>query len=149
MNEDIIKNLLRHAIGYDPLYTFAETANKTNYPPHDVLVTDDNHYRLVLAVAGFSEDQLSVQLERQTLIISGTESDYPANYRYAHKGIASRAFSRQFKLGEHIQVVDARLENGLLTIDLERVVPDADKPRRIEISGKNVAKEIESAGIFS
>lgn len=149
MNEDIIKNLLRHAIGYDPLYTFAETANKTNYPPHDVLITGENRYRLVLAVAGFSEEQLSVQLERQTLIVSGTEAEVPAEFQYAHKGIASRAFSRQFKLGEHIQVVDAHLQNGLLVIDLERLVPDADKPRRIEISRKTARKEIESASVSS
>lgn len=128
------ETLLRNAIGYDPLQRFAEMVATTSYPPHNIEKLDDDRYRLTLAVAGFAREEIEITLQKGILIVTGAKStdaaDRPA---FLYQGIAFRDFSRQFKLGEHVEVTAATLKDGLLVIDLERKLPEEQKARLIAI----------------
>jgi molecular chaperone IbpA len=126
----------RSTVGFDSLFNMLErTADAANgYPPYNIERSDDTHYRITLAVAGFQEKDLSVETQNGVLTVSGrAEETTPANFLY--RGISGRQFERSFQLAEHVEVRSARLENGLLQIDLERVIPEEMKPRRIAING--------------
>jgi molecular chaperone IbpA len=138
--------LLRSSIGFDRFGQLFDTVNRleeaTNgYPPYNIEKQGDDKYRVTLAVAGFNEDELSVVQHESTLIISGkgAEQGNGDDRRYLHRGIARRAFERRFQLADYVKVVGAALDNGLLHVDLERVVPEAMKPRKIQIGSAQSA----------
>ncbi|SET68743.1 Hsp20 family protein [Oceanicella actignis] len=132
--------LYRTTIGFDRLASLldnvlaAETA-QGGYPPYNIEKTGEDAYRITVAVAGFSEDELSVETRDGQLTISGrkVEDEQERGRTFLHRGIAARAFEKRFQLADHVRAVGARIENGLLHVDLVREVPEALKPRRIEI----------------
>ncbi|MCL2899193.1 small heat shock chaperone IbpA [Brenneria tiliae] len=128
--------LYRSAIGFDRLFNLLETGQSQSnggYPPYNVELVDENQYRIAIAVAGFSEQELDITAHDNLLIVKGAHVGEPAARNYLYQGIAERNFERKFQLAEHIQIKGAHLENGLLYIDLQRIVPETMKPRRIEI----------------
>ncbi|MFG1174624.1 small heat shock chaperone IbpA [Erwiniaceae bacterium CAU 1747] len=129
--------LYRSSIGFDRLINLLETSqgqgNNGGYPPYNVELVAENHYRITIAVAGFAESELEITSHDNLLSVRGSHPEEQEQRTYLYQGIAERNFERKFQLAEHVHVRDARLENGLLYIDLERVVPEANKPRRIEI----------------
>ncbi|MBS0055449.1 small heat shock chaperone IbpA [Yersinia sp. Marseille-Q3913] len=136
MRNSELAPLYRSAIGFDRLFNLLESGqNQSNggYPPYNVELVDDNNYRIAIAVAGFSEQDLEITTQDNILIIRGSHAGEPAQRTYLYQGIAERNFERKFQLAEHVKIKGANLVNGLLYIDLERVVPENLKPRRIEI----------------
>ncbi len=130
--------LFRTAIGFDRLAQLADTAQDTAaqaYPPYNIERTGDDTYRLTMAVAGFSQDDLEMTVRENTLIIAGRVKAEAVKGEVLYRGIAGRAFERRFVLADHIVVDGADLQNGLLHVGLKRVVPEALKPRRIAIGG--------------
>jgi molecular chaperone IbpA len=134
----------RSTVGFDHLFDMLEQAVDAGngYPPYNIERTDETNYRISVAVAGFSEKDLNVEVRDGVLTLTGKreESD---KQNYLHQGIAGRAFERRFQLAEHVEVRAAKLENGLLHIDLERIVPEEKKPRRIAINAPEI-KTIDS-----
>lgn len=133
----------RSTIGFDRLFDMLEESNVgngDNYPPFDLVMVDDDQYRIDLAVAGFSRDDIDITAQQNQLIVKGKRSDDDGT-KYVHRGIATREFERQFGLADHIRVTDADLHDGLLSISLVREVPEAMKPRSIEIGGATSAKQ--------
>ena len=126
----------RSTVGFDRLLNLLESASEQGYPPYNIERTDEDNYRVTLAVAGFAEKDLAVDVKDRVLTISGKREDAADQPQAAllHQGIAGRAFERSFQLAEHVEVKAARLENGLLHVDLERIVPEEKKPRRIQIN---------------
>ncbi|MGM3173804.1 small heat shock chaperone IbpA [Dickeya lacustris] len=128
--------LYRSAIGFDRLFNLLEAGQSQGnggYPPYNVELVDENQYRIAIAVAGFAESELDITAHDNMLIIKGAHSGEASARNYLYQGIAERNFERKFQLAEHIQIKGANLENGLLFIDLLRVIPETLKPRRIEI----------------
>ena len=123
----------RSTVGFDRLINLLESASEQGYPPYNIERTDEDNYRVTLAVAGFAEKDLSVDVKDRVLTITGKRED-GQKADFLHQGIAGRAFERSFQLAEHVEVKAARLENGLLHVDLERIVPEEKKPRRITIN---------------
>jgi molecular chaperone IbpA len=138
--------LYRTIVGFDRLADMIDTAAKQEtgvaYPPYNIEQVSEHEYLIELAVAGFAETDIEVEVQENVLSVSGKRAvnESQTTRNYLHRGIAERAFERRFHLADHIQVRDARLENGLLTIRLEREVPEAMKPRRIEVNGRAGAK---------
>ena len=126
----------RSTVGFDHLFDLLESASDTvqGYPPYNIERSDDTHYRVTVAVAGFAEPELSVEVKDDVLTVSGKRED-AIKPSFLHQGIAVRAFQRSFRLADHVEVKAARLENGLLHIELERLVPEEKKPRQIAING--------------
>lgn len=132
--------LFRHSVGYDRLEQLLDSAMRSDdgnsYPPYNIEQLNEDSYRITMAVAGFGEADLDVTVNDGVLIVSGKQEDQNAeNVVYVHRGIAGRAFERRFQLADHIVVKGGALENGLLHIDLERIIPEDKKPRKIEIAG--------------
>ena len=141
----------RSSVGFDRILDLMDESLRlqpeNSYPPYNILRTGENSYRVSLAVAGFKPDQISVTVQQNTLVITGRENQ-KTEHDYMHRGIAARDFERRFSLADFVEVKEATFEDGLLQIDLVREVPEAMKPKRIEIrSGKalqdNKAKTIE------
>jgi len=134
--------LYRSTVGFDRLFNLldgAPDAQGQSYPPYNIERLGETDYRITMAVAGFAEGDLSIEVKESALTVTGkrTEDEKKA---YLHQGIAARTFERRFQLADHVEVSGAKLENGLLHIELKRVIPDAKKPRRIEIgAGANTA----------
>lgn len=131
--------LYRSAIGFDRLASLFDEAARVDtpaYPPYNIELVDENKYCITMAVAGFSENELEVEVEGDSLKVSGRKEKDEEAKKYLHQGIAARNFERRFNLADHVEVRGARVENGLLHIDLERVIPEAMKPRKIEIEHK-------------
>ena len=131
--------LHRHAIGFDQLFdqlnkTFANSKTDGNYPPHNVVKLDDTHYVLELAVAGFSETEIDLELKDNTLTVKGDRNKTDKEVEYLHKGISTRNFVRTFPLAEHIQVKGATVKNGILSVALEEIVPEEQKAKKIAIT---------------
>jgi molecular chaperone IbpA len=131
----------RSTVGFDRLFDMLENSaasqGQENYPPFDLIKTGDNDYRIQLAVAGFRPDEIDITAQQNVLIVTGKkadESDEPGS-DFIYRGIAARSFERRFGLADHIQVKGADLKDGLLLIDLVREIPEAMKPRRINIGG--------------
>ena len=126
----------RTTVGFDRLLDLLDQAegNAQGYPPYNIERSDENHYRVTLAVAGFAEKDLGIEVRDGVLTVEGRRGEANAQAAYLHQGIAGRAFERQFQLAEHVEVKGARLENGLLHIELERIVPEEKKPRKIIIN---------------
>jgi len=131
--------LFRSTIGFDRLFDRLDSAGQYDttqaYPPYNIERTDETHYRITLAVAGFAEKDLNVEVREGVLSVQGKRDEATQSQPgYLYQGIAGRAFDRRFQLAENVEVVGAKLENGLLHIDLERIVPEEQKPRRIQIN---------------
>ena len=134
-------------LGFDSLERMLDRAQKNSesYPPYNIEQIDPNHLRITVAVAGFSEDDLTIEVEDKQLVIRGQHSeDETTTHQYLYHGIASRQFQRSFVLADGIEVMDARLDNGLLHIDLEQNEPET-KVRQIKISKKGAEKNIEKS----
>lgn len=136
--------LLRSSIGFDPFTRLLDAAEESSggYPPYDIEKRGEDSYRVSLAVAGFTLADLDLTVRDKTLIVSGRakpEAEGEKAVKYLHRGIARRAFERRFELADTIQVTGASLENGLLHVDLVRVVPEALKPRQIRITEAQAA----------
>ena len=135
--------LFRTAIGYDRLARLAdsvqETASAQAYPPYNIERTGEDSYRITMAVAGFSQDELEIVVRDNTLLVSGRVKADESKGEVLYRGIAGRAFERRFALADHIVVEGADLKNGLLHVGLKRVVPEALKPRRVAIGGAQPA----------
>jgi molecular chaperone IbpA len=124
----------RSTVGFDRLLDLLESADTAQgYPPYNIERSDENNYRVTIAVAGFGEKDLAIEVADGVLTVIG-KRDSAAVPTYLHQGIAGRAFERKFQLAEHVEVKGAKLENGLLHVALERVVPEAKKPRRVAIN---------------
>ncbi|MEL6608073.1 MAG: Hsp20 family protein [Pseudomonadota bacterium] len=137
--------LYRATVGFDQMADLMDRvltndAGAQSYPPYNIEKTADDAYRISIAVAGFTGDELEVEVKENALHVSAKKADDASDRKYLHRGIATRAFSRRFHLADHVRVSGASHENGMLHIDLVREVPEALKPRRIEI---NAPKAIE------
>ena len=128
--------LYRSAVGFDNLAALLDsiTANERNqpsYPPYNIELLEQDKYRITMAVAGFSDEEIAVQTENNTLTVAATRAQVEGDKKptYLHQGIAERSFRRQFRLADHVKVVSANLANGLLHIYLEKEIPEAMKPR--------------------
>jgi molecular chaperone IbpA len=131
--------LFRSTVGFDRLYRLMDAAirfedNASSYPPYNIERTGEDTYRITMAVAGFSENDLSITTRDNQLLISGKLAKEDDKTSYLHRGIAGRAFERRFTLADHIRVSGASLANGLLHVDLVRELPEAMKPRQIKIN---------------
>lgn len=131
--------LYRSTVGFDRLFSMLDTVgtpeNAPTYPPYNIERTGENTYRITMAVAGFAEGELAIESRQNVLTVTGEKAEAEGEGReFLHRGIAGRAFERRFQLAEHVEVKGASLKNGLLHIELLRVVPEAMKPRRIEIA---------------
>ena len=139
--------LFRHSVGFDRMQRLLDSAaqaeQSTAYPPYNIEQVGEDGYQVTVAVAGFSDDELDITLTDRSLVVTGKSGRDESESNYLHRGIAGRAFERRFELADHIQVKGAKLENGLLHIALERIVPENEKPRRIEIAADASAKAIE------
>lgn len=136
--------LFRRSIGFDrlnDLFDYAMQSDTPNYPPYNIEKTGDHHYRIVVATAGFAEEELMINLENQVLTILGKPAEERTDnaIEFLHKGIARRSFKLSLRLDEHIEVQHADYENGLLKIDLERIIPEEKLPRQIPI-GKRIER---------
>lgn len=130
--------LMRSTIGFDRIGRLLDMAARPTeealaYPPYNIEKSGDDAYRITMAVAGFAPAELTVTLSEGSLVISGRHGDEPQGTTFLHRGIAARAFERRFDLADTIRVVDSRLENGLLHVNLVREIPEAKKPRQIPI----------------
>jgi len=133
--------LMRATVGFDRMMNLLDSAgrfeNAPAYPPYNIEKLGESEYRITMAVAGFAEDELDVTVKENSLVIAGRQDKTEGDEgRYLHRGIATRAFERRFELADHIQVTGARIENGLLHVDLVREIPEAMKPRSITIESK-------------
>ncbi|OUR61999.1 heat-shock protein [Colwellia sp. 39_35_sub15_T18] len=146
--------LYRSFIGFDHLAGLIDKASRadkqSSYPPYNVELLAEDQYRITMAVAGFSEEDIDIESKDNSLVIVGTKNigankasdDKTTNSRrFLHQGIAERNFERKFQLGDHVKVIGAFMENGLLHVDLQREIPEALKPRKIAINGKSLLSE--------
>ncbi|MBN9465016.1 MAG: Hsp20 family protein [Proteobacteria bacterium] len=132
--------LYRSAVGFDRLANLLENAARSSqdsgYPPYNIETLGENAYRIEIAVAGFTPDELNIEVKENLLTVTGRKSandDVVPQKTYLHRGLAERDFERRFQLADYVVVTDANLVNGLLTITLKRELPEALKPRRVEI----------------
>ncbi len=148
MNHFDFSPLFRSSIGFDRLSRLIDEslrgAEQGGYPPYNIEKTGENDYRIAMAVAGFGADELSLVQQENTLVISGQKKDADAPGSYLHRGLAARSFERRFQLADFIRVAAARIENGLLYVDLVREVPEAMKPRRIAIETGAAPQRLEA-----
>ena len=143
--------LYRTSVGFDRLASLMSSASRqdqgNSFPPYNIRTTSEDNYQITMAVAGFSDADIDITTEHNRLLVSGQRNEEEEQGEYLHRGIATRSFERRFNLADHVKVVSASMENGLLHINLEREIPEAMKPRSIEI-GKPSAKllDIEKEG---
>lgn len=138
MNAYDFSPLFRTAIGFDRLTEALESANRADaggYPPYNIELTGEDQYRISMAVAGFSADEIEIETKDNLLKVSGKKGADVSDRKYLHRGIAKRDFERTYQLADYVRVDGADLKDGLLHIDLLREVPETMKPRRIEIRG--------------
>lgn len=153
MRSHDLSPLYRATVGFERVAdlmdrVLSSDVTQPGYPPCNIEKTLDNSYRITLAVAGFSADELSVDVEENQIVISARKAEDDSNRTFLHRGIATRAFERRFHLADHVKVTGAIHVNGLLHVDLVREVPEALKPRRIEIArgDETEATVVENAG---
>ena len=135
-----LANLNRALIGFDTLFEnfenrFANQIN-SNYPPYNILKQGEDRYEIQIAVTGFSPDEISVQIDQDQLIIKGQSTNNDDETTYLHRGLAQRDFTRVFALAEHIEVGEASIKNGVLKIEVTRIVPESLKPRVLKIKAE-------------
>jgi len=139
--------LYRSVVGFDRLADLLDAAgadNSAGYPPYNIERTADNAYRVEIAVAGFRAEDLNIEVKENLLTVHGHKGANDNARRYLHRGLAARNFERRFQLADYVVVEDARLENGLLAISLKRELPEALKPRRIDITTDRAPDLIET-----
>ena len=138
--------LYRSTVGFDRLFSMLDGFEfAPGYPPYNIERTGENDYRVTVAVAGFGENELSIEAKENTLTIKGSKQvKEEQDGEVLYQGIAARAFERVFQLADHVQVKNANLENGLLHVDLVREVPEAKKPRQVPIGNGNGKAEVEA-----
>ncbi|WP_421866458.1 Hsp20 family protein [Motiliproteus sp.] len=146
MNTIDFSPLYRSSVGFDRLASLLDQTLQHNqsgngYPPYNIEVVDDLRYSITLAVAGFEEKDLELEVESGVLTVRGSKSTDDKKRRFLYQGIATRNFERKFSLADYVEVKDAKLENGMLTIDLVKEIPEAMKPRKIHISHEPAAIE--------
>ncbi len=128
--------LYRSSIGFDRVFNLLENAQRTrsisDWPPYDIIRTGEDSYQISIAVAGFTRDEIDITFQSNLLTVTGKRQETPAE-GYLHRGIAARPFEHRFELADHVRVSSAELRNGLLSIDLVREIPEALKPRKIDI----------------
>lgn len=136
-----IPTFARHAIGFNRLFdemnrTFANSRSNDNYPPYNIAKLDDTHYVIEIAVAGFGEEEIDVELKENSLIVKGVKAkkEQDSETEYVHKGISTRGFERNFTLADNVEVRAATVQNGILAIALEQIVPEENKPKKIQIT---------------
>lgn len=146
--------LYRATVGFDQIADLMDRVVNTDqtrpsYPPYNIEKTAADAWRISIAVAGFADDELSVELRENELVVSAKKVSDDTKTKYLHRGIATRAFERRFQLADHVHVTGAGHENGMLSIDLKREVPEALKPRRIEIASGELSndKKIEAKAV--
>ena len=130
--------LYRSAIGFDRMANILDNLNRaeqsqSTYPPYNIELTGEDKYRITMAVAGFDRSEVNIEVNQNNLTVSANKVAEEQARTYLHQGIAARSFERRFQLADHVQVQSANYENGLLHIDLQRIVPEAMKPRNIPI----------------
>ena len=130
--------LYRSAIGFDRMANLLDSLSRTeqnqpSYPPYNIELTGEDQYRITMAVAGFDQSEISLEVHQNHLTVSANKEQEQQARTYLHQGIAARSFERRFQLADHVQVKSADYQNGLLHIDLQRVIPEAMKPRQIPI----------------
>lgn len=135
----------RSAIGFDRMANILDNLNRAeqnqpSYPPYNIELTGEDKYRITMAVAGFDRAEINIEVNQNNLTVSGNKAAEDKARTYLHQGIAARSFERRFQLADHVQVKSANYENGLLHIELQRIIPEAMKPRTIPIDS-NVAQE--------
>ena len=140
----------RSTVGFDRLFDLLDSAAGSDadgvaYPPYNIERLGGNEYRITMAVAGFSEDELKVDVKEQTLSVRGEKKAEDQERQFLHRGIATRAFDRRFRLADHVEVKGADLKDGLLHVDLVRNVPERLKPRTIAISNGSATKQVEAS----
>lgn len=147
--------LFRSTVGFDRLMNLLENSGGWNeasngFPPYNIEKTGEDQYRITLAVAGYGEDELSVEVKENGLTVEGRRKDAEGGRSFLYRGIAGRSFKRQFQLADHVRVVGAQLHNGLLVIDLVREIPETMKSRRIAIQTASapVAVEAETSNVI-
>jgi molecular chaperone IbpA len=133
-----VNQIHRHAIGFDRMFddlnrTFANSKTDGNYPPHNVIRLDDIHHVIEIAVAGFAENEIDVELKDSVLTVTGEQAKKD-DVEYLHKGISTRDFKRTFRLADNTEVKGATIKNGILAIALEHIVPEEQKPKKIAIT---------------
>ena len=139
--------LYRSFIGFDHLASMIDAASRNEkqagYPPYNIELIAEDKYRITMATAGFTEAEIDIQVLENTLLVTGKKADQQkeSNRQYLHKGISERNFERKFQLGDHVNVLAADMQNGLLHIDLERILPEAKKPRKIDIGTSKVINQ--------
>jgi molecular chaperone IbpA len=142
--------LYRSSIGFDRVLDALEAASRVEsidkWPPYNIAKIGEDDYRITMAVAGFTQDDVTVTQERNMLVVSG-EKTGEDNGQYLHRGINGRAFQRRFELADHVKVSDASLVNGLLTIELKRELPEEMKPRRIAVGSTGSPPKVETKRI--
>ena len=145
MNYDF-SPLFRSTVGFDRVLELLDQASRgqtmTNWPPYNIEKTGEDRYRITMAVAGFSPDEIELVQQENVLLVAGQKHPDAEGVQVLHRGIATRAFKQTFNLADHVKVTGAGLENGLLVIELQREVPEALKPRRIEIASGSGPKAI-------
>jgi len=146
MNLDLTP-LFRTSVGFDRMAQMMNQAHNidrsnASYPPYNIETLDENKYQITLALAGFSQNDIEITSEENTLIIRG-KTDTDVERKYLHRGIATRSFERKFQLADHVKVTTAEMENGLLHVQLMKEIPEAMKPRKIEINSNKSSKILE------
>ncbi|GAA0204201.1 Hsp20 family protein [Kangiella japonica] len=147
MNRIDLTPLYRSSVGFDRLASLLDSTlrgeqTSGGYPPYDIEILDENEYAITIAVAGFERDELDIQTEKGVLTVRGRKADTDKERNFLHQGIANRAFERKFNLADYVEVTDANMSNGLLTINLVKEIPEAMKPKKISI-GQADTKTIE------
>jgi len=127
-----LANLSRALVGFDRYFTTNQLQNG-NYPPHNIVKYDDTHYGIEVAVAGFTKDEITVEVDQDQLMITGKRATVTDGVEYLHRGLAARDFEQTFTLAEYMNVVGAEVKDGMLKVQIERIVPEALKPRLITI----------------
>ncbi|MDX3977657.1 Hsp20 family protein [Shinella sp.] len=142
--------LFRSSVGFDRVFNLLENAQRarsiSDWPPYDIVKTDDDTYRISIAVAGFAQDDLEITFQSNLLTVTGKKQEASAE-DYLHRGIASRPFEHRFELADHVKVNGADLSNGLLSIELVREIPEALKPRKISIQSTPALTSVAPAQI--
>jgi len=139
--------LYRSAIGFDRMASLLDNLSRSeqaqpSYPPYNIELTGEDKYRITMAVAGFDRDEISIEMHQNLLTISADKEAEQEAKTYLHQGIAARSFERRFQLADHVQVLSANYESGLLHVDLQRIIPESMKPRRIEIGAQATAEKL-------
>lgn len=130
--------LYRSAIGFDRMANVLDNLTRSeqsqpSYPPYNIELTGDDKYRITMAVAGFSKEELNIEISQGILIVSGSKAADEKERTYLYQGIAARGFERRFQLADHVQVLSADYENGLLHVECQKIIPESLKPRRVQI----------------